>query len=344
MSDRAVLLVNLGSPASPSVDDVRHYLREFLGDPRVIDYPAWLRWILLEGIILRLRPQRSARAYARIWTPAGSPLVVTTDSVRAKLETAVGVPVFAAMRYGTPSIAGELARMCDAGVREVLLFPQYPHYAMSSWETAVLKVHEEARRVAPHLRLTTVPPFYADADYIEALHASAVTELAAGYDHILFSFHGVPLRHLRKSDPTHAHCLRTPDCCTIGTSVHTTCYRAQCLGTVRSFAARAGLPAGKFSHAFQSHIRGERWLEPFTECELVRLARSGVGRLIVITPSFTTDCLETLDEIAIRGKRTFIEAGGREFRLIPCLNAHPSFIGFLARRTRSWLQPHAREA
>lgn len=342
MPDRAVLLVNLGSPASPAVGDVRRYLREFLGDPRVIDYPAWLRWLLLEGIILRFRPRRSARAYARIWTPEGSPLVVTTERVRARLEEAVGLPVFAAMRYGEPSICGVLARMRAAGVREALLFPLYPHYAMSSWETAVVKVHEEARRVAPHLRFATVPPFYADADYIEALHASAAAELAAGCDHLLFSFHGVPLRHLRKSDPSRAHCLRTPDCCTVEAPARTTCYRAQCLGTVRAFAARASLPAGKFSYAFQSRLHGQRWLEPFTDRELVRLARAGVRRLLVLAPSFTADCLETLDEIDIGGRSAFLAAGGVEFRRIPCLNDHPAFIDFLARRTRDWPAQRAR--
>jgi len=344
MPDRAVLLVNLGSPASPAVGDVRRYLREFLGDPRVIDYPAWLRWLLLEGIVLRVRPRRSARAYAKVWTPEGSPLVATTETVRAELEAAAGLPVFAAMRYGEPSAAVALARMRDAGVREVLLFPQYPHYAMSSWETAVVKVHDEARRVAPDLRFTTVPPFYADADYIEALHAGAAAELAGGYDHLLFSFHGVPERHIRKSDPSHAHCLRTPDCCTAASPAHTTCYRAQCLGTVRAFAARAGLPAGRYSHAFQSRLGGERWLEPFADRELVRLARSGVKKLLVVTPSFTVDCLETLEEIAVEGKRTFLAAGGVEFRRIPCLNAHPAFIGFLARRTRDWARARPERA
>jgi len=341
MPDRAVLLVNLGSPASPSVDDVRRYLREFLGDPRVIDYPAWLRWLLLEGIVLRLRPRRSARAYSKIWTPAGSPLVAITETVRAKLEATADLPVHAAMRYGAPSIADTLARMRDAGVREVLLFPQYPHYAMSSWETVVVKVHEEARRIAPFLHFTTVPPFYAEADYIEALHAGAAAELAGGYDHVLFSFHGVPLRHLRKSDPSHAHCLSGPDCCAGDHPAHTTCYRAQCLATVRAFAARAGLPAGSYSHAFQSRLHGESWLSPFTDREIVRLARSGVRRLIVLTPAFTTDCLETLEEIAIGGARAFREAGGDQFRRIPCLNDHPAYLAFLAGRTRDWVQSRA---
>jgi len=170
MPEQAVLLVNLGSPASTSVPDVRRYLRAFLGDERVIDYPAWFRFLLLEGIILRVRPKKSAHAYSQVWTPEGAPLPVTTEKVRAKLETALGLPVLAGMRYEEPSITGALEKLRDLGVREVFLIPQYPHYAMSSWETVVVKVYEEARRVAPGLRFTTVQPFFADTDYIEALH------------------------------------------------------------------------------------------------------------------------------------------------------------------------------
>jgi ferrochelatase len=342
MPEQAVLLVNLGSPASTSVADVRRYLRAFLGDERVIDYPAWLRWLLLEGIILRVRPKKSAHAYAKVWTPKGPPLLVTSEKVRAKLEAALGLPVLAGMRYGEPSIAGALEKLRDLGVREVFLIPQYPHYAMSSWETVVVKVYEEARRLAPALRFTTVQPFFADADYIEALHAVSAPDLARDYDHLLISFHGVPVRHLRKADSSRAHCQCVPDCCNVASPAHATCYRAQCLGTVRAFAARAGLPEGRFSVSFQSRLPGEPWMEPFTDRELERLARSGVRRLLVMTPAFTADCLETLEEIAMTGKQTFIQAGGTEFRQIPCLNDQPPFIDFLVRRTRAWLASPAR--
>ncbi len=336
MPEQAVLLVNLGSPASTSIPDVRRYLREFLGDERVIDYPAWFRWLLLEGIILRVRPKKSAHAYKQVWTPEGAPLLVTTEKVRAKLEAAVGLPVLAGMRYGEPSIAGALERLRDLGVREVLLVPQYPHYAMSSWETVVVKVFEEARRVAPQLRFTTIQPFFADIDYIEALHAVSAPDLAGGFDHLLLSFHGVPVRHLRKADSSRAHCQCVPDCCNVASPAHATCYRAQCLGTVKAFAARAGVPADRYSFSFQSRLPGEPWLEPFTDRELVRLARAGVKKLLVMTPAFTADCLETLEEIATEGKETFLGAGGLEFKQIPCLNDHPAFIQFLAARTRSW--------
>ncbi len=337
MPEKAVLLVNLGSPASTSVSDVRDYLREFLGDERVIDYPAWFRWLLLEGIILRVRPKKSAHAYEQVWTSEGAPLLVTTEKVRTKLEATLGVPVLSGMRYGEPSIAGALSRLREMGVKEVFLIPQYPHYAMSSWETVVVKVYEETRRVAPELRFTTVQPFFADADYIEALHTVSAPDLAEGFDHLLLSFHGVPVRHLRKADSSRAHCRCVPDCCQVASPAHATCYRAQCLGTVRAFARRAGVPEDRHSFSFQSRLPGEPWLEPFTDRELVRLARSGVKKLLVMTPAFTADCLETLEEIAVEGKETFLAAGGAEFKQIPCLNDHPAFIGFLAARARKWL-------
>jgi len=336
MSDHAVLLVNLGSPASTSVPDVRRYLRAFLGDERVIDLPAPLRWLLLEGIILRTRPKKSAHAYEQVWTPEGAPLLVTTEKVRAKLEAALGLPVLAGMRYGEPSIASALTRLAAAGAREVFLIPQYPHYAMSSWETVVVKVYEEAARLAPHLHFTTVQPFFADSDYIEALHAVGQPDLAAGFDHLLISFHGVPVRHLRKADSSHAHCQRVADCCHLASPAHATCYRAHCMGTVEAFARRAGLAAGRFSFSFQSRLPGEPWLEPFTDRELVRLANNGVKRLLVMTPAFTADCLETLEEIAVTGRQTFLDAGGESFKQIPCLNDHPAFVEMLARRTRDW--------
>jgi len=337
MPESAVLLVNLGSPASTSVADVRRYLREFLGDERVLDLPAPLRWLLLEGVILRTRPKRSAHAYQQVWTPDGPPLVVITERVRAKLEAAVGVLVAAGMRYGEPSIASALMSLRAAGVRRVLLIPQYPHYAMSSWETVVVKVYEEAARLAPELRFTTVQPFFADPEYIDALFAVAQADLAGDYDHLLFSFHGLPVRHLCKADSSRAHCQRVSDCCNVASPAHATCYRAQCVRTVQAFARRAALPAGKFSLSFQSRLAGEPWLEPFTDRELVRLARSGVKNLVVMTPAFTADCLETLEEIAMTGRRTFLDAGGAEFKLIPCLNDHPAFVGFLTRLTREWL-------
>ncbi len=339
MASRAVLLVNLGSPDSPAVPDVRRYLREFLGDERVLDLPAAARWLLLEGIILRTRPKKSAHAYASVWTKEGSPLITMSQRVQSALAAAIGpaTPVYLAMRYGNPSIASVVAQLAADGVKELLLFPQYPHYAMSSWETVVVRVMEEIAKQAPSIRVTTVQPFYADADYINALHAVAAPLLAEGYDHLLFSYHGLPVRHMRKADSSHAHCQTVADCCLTCSPAHATCYRAQVLATTRAFASRAGLDPARHSVSFQSRLAGEPWLEPFTDVEFERLPKAGVKNLLVICPAFVTDCLETLEEISERGRDSFLAAGGQKFRQIPCLNDHPAYIDFLAKRSQRWL-------
>jgi len=339
MSNRAVLIANLGSPDSTSVADVRRFLREFLGDERVLDLPAPLRWLLLEGIILPTRPRRTAHAYSKIWTPEGSPLVATTERVRRALAAALGpgVPVHAAMRYGSPSIASTVSAMAAQGCGEVLLIPQYPHYAMSSWETVVVRVYEEAARRAPGMRVSCVQPFFGDPDYIEVLHTVAKPLLATPHDHLLFSYHGIPVRHLRKADSSRAHCTVVADCCATCAPAHATCYRAQCVRMTTEFARRAGLEPARHSISFQSRLAGEPWLEPFTDLEFVRLAKAGVRRLLVMCPSFVADCLETLEEISIVGRETFLEAGGEQFEKIICPNDHPSYIDFLANRVQKWL-------
>lgn len=339
MPKRAVLIVNLGSPDSTSVADVRRYLREFLGDERVLDLPAPLRWLLLEAIILPRRPKKTAHAYSKVWTPQGSPLIATTESVRGKLSQALAgaVPLHVAMRYGNPSIAAAVAALAKEGCEEVLLFPQYPHYAMASWETVVVRVYEEAARLAPSMRVACVQPFFCDADYIGMLHAVAAPQLAKPYDHLLFSYHGIPERHLRKADSSHAHCTVVADCCTTCSPAHATCYRAQCTRTTSEFAKRAGLDPSRYSISYQSRLAGEPWLTPFTDFELARLPKAGVKRLLVMCPSFLADCLETLEEISMAGRETFLNAGGQQFEKISCPNDHPAFIDFLANRVRKWL-------
>jgi ferrochelatase len=339
MPKRAVLLVNLGSPDSTSVPDVRRYLREFLGDERVLDMAAPLRWALLEGIILRTRPKKSAHAYAQVWTKDGSPLIVTSQRIRETLATALGpsTPVYLAMRYGRPSIASVVGQIAADGTEELLLFPQYPHYAMSSYETVVVRVMEEVAKQAPALRISTVQPFYADADYINALHLVAAPYLATEHDHVLFSFHGLPQRHMRKADSSHAHCLTVPDCCTTCSPAHATCYRAQCFATTRALVAHCRIAPEKHSVSFQSRLVGEPWLTPFTDKVLEELPKKGVKKLLVLSPAFTADCLETLEELQQQGRDTFLGAGGESFQQIPCLNDHPAAIDFLAKRSEAWL-------
>ncbi len=343
MPARAVLLLNLGSPDSTSVADVSRYLNEFLGDERVIDKPgsAFLRSILVKRIIIPRRAVNSAKAYASIWTDAGSPLIVTSERSRDALRPLVGCTVDLAMNYGTPSIADALRRLSAAGVGRLLLFPQYPHYAMSSWETVVAKVHSEAATIAPKMRIECVLPYYADVDYIDALVESARPYLSKPHDHLLFSYHGIPVRHLTKADSSRAHCQVVPDCCNVCSPAHATCYKAQVAHTTRAFVARAGLDPARHSISFQSRLVGEPWLEPYLDHEIARLAKEGRKRLLVIAPAFVTDCLETLEEIREAGKETFLHAGGEWFEHIPCLNDQPVFIRFLAGRVKQWLEAPA---
>jgi ferrochelatase len=334
--NKAVLLVNLGSPDSTAVGDVRRYLNEFLMDGRVIDTP-WLLRRFIVGMILLNRPKESAHAYEKIWTKEGSPLVVTSRNVCVKLQERVTVPVELAMRYQNPSIAGALRKLADQNTDETFLIPLFPHYAMSSYETAVVRVRQLARKIAPGMKIVVQPPYGDAPDYIAALAASAANHLEAGYDHLLFSFHGIPERHLRRSDPTGSHCLAKPDCCETASPAHATCYRAQCFKTVAAFVKLAGVPAGKFSVSFQSRLGRDPWLKPYTDFELAELPKRGVKRLLVICPAFVSDCLETLEEIGLRGRETFSSAGGETFAQIPCLNEHPLWIAALEKMVRRFL-------
>jgi protoporphyrin/coproporphyrin ferrochelatase len=342
MNKPGVLLVNLGSPDSPRVPDVRRYLREFLMDGRVLDTPYLIRFLIVHGLILPLRPRRSAEAYEKIWTPEGSPLIATSRKVQQALQARTPIPVELAMRYQNPSIAAGVDHLLAQGVETLLLVPLFPHYAMSSFETAVERVKELLRQRGARISLTVQPPCFDHPDYIEALVASAAADLAQPYDHLLFSFHGLPERHLRKADPTGAHCLRSADCCRTPGPAHATCYRAHCFQTVAAFVQRAGVTA--HSVAFQSRLGRDPWLAPYTDHELIRLAQTGVRRLLVICPAFVTDCLETLEEIGLRGRQAFLGAGGTDLRLIPCLNDHPLWIRALEHMVRRFLDRDAASA
>ncbi|MCX6966679.1 MAG: ferrochelatase [Verrucomicrobia bacterium] len=337
MKKQGVLLINLGSPDSPSVPDVRKYLREFLMDPCVLDAPWPVRAFVVYGCILPFRPKQSAEAYHQIWTAEGSPLVVTSRNVQRELQRRLGegFVVELAMRYQNPSIASAIAALHAQGITEVLVIPLFPHYAMSSFGTAVSRAQEIAAKAAPEMRLNIVKPYYSEPRYIQALAASATEFLKQEYDHLLFSFHGLPERHLRKADPTGSHCLMSGDCCERQSPAHQTCYRAQCFATVRAFAQEAGVPEGKFSVAFQSRLGRDPWLKPYADFEFKRLAENGVKKLLVICPAFVSDCLETLEEVAMRGRETFLEAGGEEFTLIPCMNEHPQWLCALEGMVRS---------
>ena len=333
--NKGILLVNLGSPDSTAVSDVRKYLREFLMDGRVLDAPWPVRFCVVHFAILPSRPKESAHAYEKIWTPEGSPLVVTSQNVRNKLQARVDVPVELAMRYQSPSIENAVRKLNAAKVEDLFLIPLFPHYAMSSYESAVVRVQEVAARLAPRMRVTVQPPYFDMPEYIEALVASAEKDLQAGYDHLLFSFHGIPERHLKKSDPTGCHCLAREDCCESPGPAHATCYRAQCFKTVAAFVAKANVK--KYSVSFQSRLGKDPWLKPYTDYELAEFPKRGVKKILVICPAFVSDCLETIEEIGIRGRETFVNAGGKELVRIQCLNKHPLWISALEKMTRKFL-------
>jgi ferrochelatase len=334
---KGVLLVNLGSPDSPSVPDVRRYLNEFLMDSRVLDVPWLLRRFVVAMILIK-RPAESGHAYEKIWTKDGSPLVVTSKHVLAALRMRLQVPVELAMRYQSPSIPTAIKSLADKGVNNLLLIPLFPHYAMSSYETAVVRVEEVVAKIAPQMKVTVQPPYYDQPDYITALVASAADFLKQGYDHLLFSYHGIPERHLRKSDPTGCHCLKVENCCEIASPAHATCYRAQCYATTAAFVKLAGVPKEKYSISFQSRLGKDPWLKPYTDYELPRLAQEGKKRMLVICPAFVSDCLETIEEIGMRGCEQFMAASGKEFTRIPCMNEHPLWIVALEKMVARFAQ------
>lgn len=329
MTRQAILLVNLGSPASPGPVDVKPYLDEFLMDPYVIDVPTPLRALIVRGFILNTRPGKTGEAYEKIWTSEGSPLVAISQRTQVALETRMQLPVGLAMRYAEPSIAHGIAELLQrAGeIDELIVVPLYPHYAMAS--TTTVEVAVERALAGSHLRHRFVSPFFDDPGYLDALTANMRANVPADTQYVLFSYHGIPKRHLRKVDPTGTHCLRSPDCCATPSSAHATCYRHQIIGTTEGVARRLGLRSGEYGFAFQSRLGGG-WLEPYTDKELVALPARGVKRLAVVCPSFVADCLETLEEIAMRGRESFLAAGGETFTCVPCLNDDAAWIDALA--------------
>lgn len=336
MGKKAALILNLGSPDSTDVADVRSYLKEFLLDERVIDSAPLVRNLVVRGIILPTRPKKSAAAYAKVWTDNGSPLIVTSKNVREKVQEKAGIPVELAMRYGSMSISDAVTRLKAQGVEELFIMPMYPHYAMSSYETVLVRVQEEIQAQAPSITWTVMQPFYKDEDYINAMVENARPYITDDMDKLLFSFHGIPERHLTKGDSSNAHCMKTPDCCNVCHPVQSVCYRHQCFETVKAMTKKLGLPIGKFSVSFQSRLGREPWLKPYTDFVLEELPTQGVKNLVVICPAFVADCLETLEEIQMEGQEEFLEAGGKSFKMIPCLNEHPAWISMLTNRIQDW--------
>jgi ferrochelatase len=332
MSKKAVLLANLGSPAQANTAEVRRYLNQFLMDPYVIQLPWALRRLIVSLFVLPSRPKQSAEAYQSVWTEQGSPLVVLSEQLRSALQEHVDIPVAMAMRYGQPSIESELLKLAqDNALTEVLYIPLYPHFADSTITTSI----EEAKRViAKHklgFKLNVIAPFYQHQDYISALVESAKPYLTQPFDHLIFSYHGLPESHITKLDDSGEHCLKKENCCDIAHACHATCYKHQVTRTTQEFVKQTKLDERQYSIAFQSRLGRAKWLEPTTEDTAKQLAQQGAKNILVICPAFVTDCLETLEEIAIQLQESFEQAGGETVTLIPCMNTHPKWVETLSK-------------
>ena len=335
---KGVLLVNLGSPQSPEPQDVKPYLDEFLMDKYVIDVPFLLRALLVRGIILRKRPEKSSEAYRKIWWDEGSPLIILSERMHEKVKKHVEVPVALGMRYGQPSILTALQELHGQGVDDVLLVPLYPQHAMASTVTVEVKAEEMRKKHFPDMKMTNMPAFYNKPDYIKAL-SNSITESVKDfdYDHLLFSYHGIPERHIRKTDITKSHCKIDKSCCNTPSPAHEFCYRHQCYETTKLVVKELGIPEGKYSQTFQSRLAGDKWLDPYTDVEINKLPAKGIKKLAVVTPAFVADCLETLEEIAMEANEEFKHNGGEEFHAIPCLNDGDEWIEVLSSWLNDWV-------
>ena len=334
---QGIILMNLGSPDSTNVKDVKKYLNEFLMDGRVIDYPYLFRLLLVRGIIVPFRAAKSAEAYKTIWTKKGSPLIQFTKELQGSLQQKLPEHVEIAMRYGNPSMENAYNKLLEKNpdLEEAVLIPMYPHYAMSSYETAVEHAKNIHCKKKYLFKINFIKPFYDEPDYINALAENIKLFLQQEYDHILFSYHGVPERHILKGDITKQHCLKVENCCTVDSPAHKQCYRHQCLRTMSLVAEKLNLPKEKFSYSFQSRL-GKGWLEPFTDIRLEEMPKEGIKKLLIVCPAFVSDCLETLEEIAERGKETFLHAGGESYTMIPCLNTHSLWVQTINKWVREY--------
>lgn len=333
LEKKGILLVNLGSPNSPEVKDVKPYLDEFLMDERVIDAPNWLRTILVRGIILNTRPKKSAEAYKSIWWEEGSPLIVLSKRLQGEVQKHTERPVALGMRYGQPSIEDGINELLQKApdLEEFVLIPLYPHYAMSSYETVVVKAREVVEQKFPKLKMMVKEAFYNDPRYIKIMADSLKPALEKEYDHLLFSYHGIPERHIRKSDITKNHCLKYENCCQKDSPAHAHCYRHQTLATTALLVQELNLPQGKYSSSFQSRLGRDPWLTPFTDKTIIEMAKKGVKKLVIVCPAFVSDCLETIEEIGEEAREFFLENGGEEFTLVPCLNEREEWAQLLVR-------------
>ena len=339
---KGVLLVNLGSPDSPNPKDVKVYLEEFLMDERVIDLPSFLRTILVKGIILNTRPKKSAKAYQKIWWEEGSPLIVLSKRLIQKMESQVQLPLALGMRYGNPSIQSGLQELADKGVTEVLLVPLYPQFAMATTETILVLAENLRKAHFPQIEFTTLPSFYNHPDYVKVLSQSIQESLQGKeWEHLLFSYHGVPERHIRKSDVTRSHCKVDGRCCQTNSPAHAYCYRHQCFETTRLVAEYLELKPDQYTTTFQSRLGLDPWLQPYTDKTVAKMAKNGTKNMAIVTPAFVSDCLETLEEIGMEAVEDFEEKGGDHLHVIPCINDRADWVKVMSRWVDEWATSQA---
>ncbi|MGQ0762201.1 MAG: ferrochelatase [Acidobacteriota bacterium] len=340
MTRTGVLLTNIGTPDEPTPESLARYLREFLMDEYVLDMPFIKRWLLVNRIIIPRRKHYSAEHYQKVQMAEGSPLLVYTQRFAAGLasELSEDYVVEIGMRYGNPSIPAGLANLKTAGVDRIVAVPLYPQYTQSSFETAVVETKKQAKKLGLTDKLKFVDPFYVDPGFIEAW-AQVVREHFETHsaDHLLFSYHGVPVRHIKQGD-TAGYCQNNDACCAQIGSANQNCYRAQCHATSRAVASNLGLNTDEFTTCFQSQFGKDEWIGPSFEGLLVELPKRGIKSIAVACPSFVADCLETLEEVGIRGCEDFTEAGGEGLTLIPCINDHPFWVRAAANLIRATVE------
>ena len=336
----AVLMINLGTPVAPNTTEVRNYLRELLSSDRVLDINPFLRWFLLNIFILPFRPKKTAKAYKKIWLEEGSPLMVYSEKLKKSLTeqfAAENISVELAMQCGEPTIKNALDRLRVNQYSRIIVLPMYPQYASSTFGGAIEDLYREIINDWNMPQLQIIPPFFSDPLFIEAWAKVGLPYLDHKPDHVLFSFHGLPLRHLKKSDISGKWCKNNKECCQKLTNQNRYCYSAHCHETSKLLAEKLNLDSEKWSVSFQSRFGREEWVKPYTEPHLEELALRGVKRVVVFCPSFVSDCLETIEEIGIQAADYFQKCGGKELILVPSLNDHPEWIKSLSSIIRKQL-------
>ena len=335
-----ILLINLGTPDSPSTRDVRIYLRELLSCERVIDINPFARWFVLNLLILPFRPRKSAKAYKKIWMDEGSPLLVFSEKLKTALLEQFAekdIPIELGMQCRKPSLKTAIAKLRGQNCDQIIVLPLYPQYASSSYGAAIEDLYKVILNDwnIPHLRI--IPPFFSDSRFIDAWAKIGLPYIEKKPDHVLFSFHGLPLRHLKKSDYTGKWCKNDYSCCKELINENRNCYSAQCYYTAKLIAKSLKIEEEKWSVSFQSRLGRDEWVKPYTESHLKELAERGMKRVIVFCPSFVADCLETIEEIGISAAEHFKEYGGEELILVPSLNNHPEWVRALTSIIRQQL-------